>query len=51
MRMTASSVSQFRMMAGVAVLLILAAIGLAVWPMLRGGGVTPVTARARPKRE
>jgi type III secretion protein J len=36
MRMTASSVSQFRMMAGVAVMIILAAIGLAVWPMLRG---------------
>ena len=48
MRMTASSLSQFRMMAAVAVLLILTSIGLAVWPLLRGaGGSAP--ARARPK--
>jgi type III secretion protein J len=46
MRMTASSVSQFRMMAGVAVMVILAAIGLAIWPMLRGGGA-PATARRK----
>jgi type III secretion protein J len=50
MRMTASSVSQFRMMAGVAVMVILAAIGLAVWPMLRGGGAVPSTGRPRPKQ-
>jgi type III secretion protein J len=47
MRMTASSVSQFRMMAGVAVMVILAAIGLAIWPMLRGGGAAPAAARRK----
>ena len=38
MRMTAASVSQFRMMAGVAVLVILASIGLAAWSLMRGEG-------------
>jgi type III secretion protein J len=49
MRMTAGSVSQFRMMAAVAVLLILASIGLSAWSLMRGGGVA-ATARARPKQ-
>lgn len=50
MRMTASSLSQFRMMAAVAVLLILASIGLAAWPLIRGGGGA-AAARARAKRD
>jgi len=50
MRMTAGSVSSFRMMAGVAVLLILASIGLSAWSLMRGGGEA-AAARARPKRE
>jgi len=37
MRMTATSVSQFRMIAGMAVLVILASIGLAAWSLMRGG--------------
>lgn len=36
MRMTATSVSQFRMIAGMAVLVILASIGLAAWSLMRG---------------
>ncbi|OJH39318.1 type III secretion protein [Cystobacter ferrugineus] len=50
MRMTASSLSQFRMMAAVAVLLILASIGLAAWPLIRGSGGASA-ARARAKRD
>jgi type III secretion protein J len=49
MRMTAGSVGQFRMMAGVAVLLILASIGLSAWSLMRGGGVV-ATARAKSKQ-
>jgi type III secretion protein J len=49
MRMTAASVGQFRMMAGVSVLLILAAIGLSAWSLMRGGGGA-ATARARSKQ-
>ena len=51
MRMTAASVGQFRMMAGVAVLIIFASIGLSAWTLMRGGGGVAATARARPKRE
>ena len=47
-RMTASSLGTFRMMAAVAVLLILASLGLAAWPMFRGGG-SASAARARSK--
>jgi type III secretion protein J len=38
MRMTATSVSQFRMMAGLSVLVILASIGLAAWSLMGGMG-------------
>jgi type III secretion protein J len=48
MRMTAASVGQFRMMAGVAVLIILASIGLSAWSMMRGGGgASPARARSK----
>lgn len=50
MRMTAASVSQFRMMAAVSVLLILASIGMAAWALMRGGDGA-ATARARTRRE
>jgi type III secretion protein J len=48
MRMTASSVGQFRMMAAVAVIIALASICLAGWTLMRGGG-GGATARARSK--
>ena len=38
MRMTATSVSQFRMIAGLSVLVILASIGLAAWSLMGGMG-------------
>jgi type III secretion protein J len=38
MRMTASSVNTFRTIAALAVLLILASIGLSAWTLMRGGG-------------
>ncbi|ATB31820.1 type III secretion protein [Melittangium boletus] len=46
-RMTASSLGQFRMMAAVAVLLVLASLGLAAWPFLRGGGASAARARSK----
>jgi type III secretion protein J len=51
LRMTAASVSQFRVMAGLVTLLFLASLGLTAWSLMRGGGGTVATARARPKRD
>ncbi len=50
LQMTAASVNQFRIMAAVSTLLVLASIGLAAWALMRGGGGGGGGAR-RPRRE
>ncbi|MBM7118216.1 type III secretion protein [Archangium primigenium] len=46
-RMAPASVGPFRTMAGVAVLLVLASLGLALWPLIRGGSAGAARARSK----